>query len=162
MAYRIQFRRDTASNWTTNNPILLQGEFGYESDTGYAKIGDGGSSWTVLPYFGGTGPTGPTGTTGFTGPTGPTGSTGITGPIGLTGPIGSTGVGVPTGGLTGQFLSKSSSVDYDTIWTSSLVSNVPPGSSAGIGVTGQLALDSTHLYVCVGTNTWVRTLLTSW
>lgn len=156
MAYRIQFRRDTSANWTTNNPILLQGEFGYESDTGYAKIGDGSSSWVILPYFGGTGPTGPTGSIGTIGPTGPTGSSGITGPTG------STGQGVPTGGTGGQFLVKASSTDYDAIWTSSLVSDIPPGSSASPGVTGQLALDASYLYVCVGTNTWLRTLLTSW
>ena len=26
-------RRDTASNWTSNNPTLLDGEFGWETDT---------------------------------------------------------------------------------------------------------------------------------
>ena len=61
MAYRIQFRRDTSTNWGSNNPILLQGEFGYELDTGFAKIGDGSSTWDQLTYFGGTGPTGATG-----------------------------------------------------------------------------------------------------
>ena len=63
MAYRIQIRRDTSSNWTSNNPILLQGEFGYELNTGYAKIGDGQTAWTSLDYFGGPGPTGSTGLT---------------------------------------------------------------------------------------------------
>jgi hypothetical protein len=57
MAYRIQFRRDTTSNWTSINPILLQGEFAYSLDTGFAKIGDGSSTWSQLTYFGGTGPT---------------------------------------------------------------------------------------------------------
>jgi hypothetical protein len=105
MAYRIQFRRDTSANWETYNPILLQGEFGYELDTGFAKIGDGSTPWDSLEYFGGTGPTGPS--------------------------------GIP-------------------------VSSIPPGSTSASGTTGQLALDSTHLYVCVGTNSWLRTNLTSW
>ena len=91
MAYRIQIRRDTSSNWTSNNPILLQGEFGYELNTGYAKIGDG-----------------------------------------------------------------------QTAWTASLVSDVPPGSSGATGSTGEIALDTDWLYVCVGTDTWKRTLLTGW
>ena len=141
MAYRIQIRRDTSSNWTSNNPILLQGEFGYELNTGYAKIGDGQTAWTALDYFGGTGPTGPTGSTGVTG---------------------STGFGVPTGGSSGQFLVKSSDTDYDTAWTASLVSDVPPGSSGATGSTGEIALDTDWLYVCVGTDTWKRTLLTGW
>lgn len=41
MAIRIQLRRDIASNWTTNNPILLPGEVGIETDTLKFKIGNG-------------------------------------------------------------------------------------------------------------------------
>ena len=48
---RIQQKYDTAENWLTNNPILLQGELGYESDTGKIKIGDGTSSWNSLSYI---------------------------------------------------------------------------------------------------------------
>ena len=44
---------------------------------------------------------------------GPKGNTGEQGPQGLPGP---TGPGVPTGGTTGQVLSKNSDSDYDTIW----------------------------------------------
>jgi len=47
----IQLRRDTAANWTSVNPILADGEQGYEKDTGLQKIGDGLSLWTLLPYF---------------------------------------------------------------------------------------------------------------
>lgn len=64
MAYRIVLRRDTSSNWITNNPVLLLGEPGYETDLGGFKIGDGETTWTSLPYvsgfIGATGPTGPT------------------------------------------------------------------------------------------------------
>ena len=41
MGVKIQLRRDTASNWSTINPILYQGEPGYETDTGKLKFGDG-------------------------------------------------------------------------------------------------------------------------
>ena len=50
MVAKIQFRRDNSGNWTSNNPILAAGEFGYETDTGKAKIGDGTSTWTNLGY----------------------------------------------------------------------------------------------------------------
>ena len=39
-------RRDTASNWTTNNTVLLAGEWGIESDTKKFKIG-------YVPQYGG-------------------------------------------------------------------------------------------------------------
>ena len=46
----IQYRRDTAANWTSVNPVLASGEPGYETDTTFFKIGDGTSSWSALPY----------------------------------------------------------------------------------------------------------------
>ena len=53
MSYgRFQLRRDTAANWTSNNPTLAAGEVGYESDTSKLKIGDGSTAWTSLGYFG--------------------------------------------------------------------------------------------------------------
>jgi hypothetical protein len=63
MAFRIQIRRDTSDKWFVNNPILLEGEFGYETDTTYMKIGDGTTPWNSLDYWnpGGTGGTGGTG-----------------------------------------------------------------------------------------------------
>lgn len=50
MAQRIQFRRDTAANWTATNPILAQGELGLEIDTNFFKIGDGATAWNSLGY----------------------------------------------------------------------------------------------------------------
>lgn len=47
---RIQLRRDTAANWTTNNPTLRAGEVGIETDTKRRKIGDGTTAWTSLAY----------------------------------------------------------------------------------------------------------------
>jgi hypothetical protein len=48
-------RRDTAANWTAENPTLLAGEIGLESDTGYWKVGDGVTAWTSLAYVSGLG-----------------------------------------------------------------------------------------------------------
>lgn len=47
----IQVRRGTAAQWTAANPVLGDGEFGHESDTGKHKVGDGTSAWSVLEYF---------------------------------------------------------------------------------------------------------------
>jgi hypothetical protein len=51
MAQQIQLRHDTAANWTTANPTLMVGEFGYETDTQKFKIGDGTTAWTSLLYI---------------------------------------------------------------------------------------------------------------
>jgi|688.fasta_scaffold25541_2 hypothetical protein len=50
MAVRILLRRDTASNWVLNNPILLSGEIGIESDTNKFKIGNG-SRWNSIASY---------------------------------------------------------------------------------------------------------------
>lgn len=50
MAVQIQFRRDTAANWTTANPTLAQGELGLELDTARYKIGNGSTAWNSLSY----------------------------------------------------------------------------------------------------------------
>lgn len=55
MATRIQLRRGTAAQWTVSNPVLAQGEFGVEVDTGKFKIGNGTSTWTTLVYPSGIG-----------------------------------------------------------------------------------------------------------
>jgi hypothetical protein len=47
---QFQFRRGTASQWTSANPTLASGEFGYETDTGKAKIGNGSTAWNSLSY----------------------------------------------------------------------------------------------------------------
>lgn len=47
---RIQIKRDTAANWTKNNPVLLAGEFGYDTTNRLVKIGDGATQWGDLSY----------------------------------------------------------------------------------------------------------------
>lgn len=51
MSTRMQQRRGTASQWVIANPILAEGEFGWESDTNKFKIGDGVNYWAALEYF---------------------------------------------------------------------------------------------------------------
>lgn len=48
----IRFKRATAADWTLNDPILQEGEPGFESDTNKLKVGDGTSHWSELPYIG--------------------------------------------------------------------------------------------------------------
>lgn len=49
---RVQNGSDTAENWSTNNPVLLAGEIGIESDTKLYKFGDGVTAWNDLDYAG--------------------------------------------------------------------------------------------------------------
>lgn len=44
-------RQDTASNFTTNNPTLANGELAIETDAGKMKLGDGSTAWTSLAYL---------------------------------------------------------------------------------------------------------------
>lgn len=50
MANRIQYRRDTAANFTAANTVLAAGEPAIETDTKKRKIGDGTTAWTSLGY----------------------------------------------------------------------------------------------------------------
>ena len=49
---QIQVRRGTAAQWTSANPTLAAGEWGYETDTNKVKIGNGSTAWTSLGYQG--------------------------------------------------------------------------------------------------------------
>lgn len=69
------------------------------------------------------------------GATGPTGPTGPSGSAGATGPTGPTGAGAPVS---------------------------TPANASATGTAGTWSYDSTHIYVCVATNTWVRATLATW
>ena len=50
---RVQMKRDTSANWTSNNPVLLYGEnIIVDTDGGEVrfKVGNGTSTYTQLPY----------------------------------------------------------------------------------------------------------------
>lgn len=51
MGSRIQIRRGIADFWEDENPILHDGEPGYEKNTRRMKVGDGVLPWKELPYF---------------------------------------------------------------------------------------------------------------
>ena len=51
----IQVKRNSSNNWTQTNPILSQGEIGFETDTAKIKIGTGLDTWSMLSYSGGSG-----------------------------------------------------------------------------------------------------------
>lgn len=50
MADIIQIRRGTAPQWFSTNPILADGELGFETDSLKGKLGNGISAWNSLPY----------------------------------------------------------------------------------------------------------------
>jgi hypothetical protein len=52
MPTQIQLRRGTASEWTSSNPTLAEGEVGLETDTKFFKLGDGSTQWNSLSYGG--------------------------------------------------------------------------------------------------------------
>lgn len=92
---RVQFKRMTAEAWARSNVVLLEGEIGFETDTGFAKFGDGEKQFKNLKYL--TGPQGKTGETGPQGPPGQRGEKGKTGDTGPQGPPGPTGEQGPKG-----------------------------------------------------------------
>jgi hypothetical protein len=65
---QIQVRRGTASQWTSSNPTLAAGEFGFETDTNKLKCGNGATVWNSLAYLNNDGDiTGVTAGTGISG-----------------------------------------------------------------------------------------------
>jgi hypothetical protein len=82
----------------------------------------------------------PRGDVGATGPTGPTGATGATGPV---------GPGVAAGGVAGQYLKKTTSVNYETTWD-----DLPVYVSSVSGTANQIS-------VATGTTTPVISLATN-
>lgn len=81
---RMQQKRMSASQWATSSLILLDGELGIESDTGFVKVGNGTSRYSELQYL--------TGPRGERGERGPQGIPGLQGPRGETGPQGLQGI----------------------------------------------------------------------
>jgi hypothetical protein len=48
--YRLRFAYAPAADWAAENPSLLPGEYGIESDTKKRKLGDGQTAWNDLAY----------------------------------------------------------------------------------------------------------------
>jgi hypothetical protein len=100
MATKIQLRRDTAAAWAAANPILSQGEAGYDITNKLLKVGDGVTAWNTLQGITSSGPgsqgiqgiQGTQGIQGVSGSIGVQGLQGFTGDTGVQGPIGPQGV----------------------------------------------------------------------
>jgi len=150
---RIQVRRDTADNWTAVNPILAEGEIGYET-TGFKrmKVGDGRTRWAALAYFN-------IGPTGRLGPTGPIGLPGVAANTGATGPTGVPGL---SSGVTFQLnYTSAGPIVYTTVVSTlagsdqGLANN--PGTAARFSNPSATAVDSSGtVYVVDTANNCIR------
>ena len=60
----IRIRRGTLTEWNNANPILQNGEASYVTDKNKIKVGDGITTWKLLPYIVGIDGIPPGGTTG--------------------------------------------------------------------------------------------------
>lgn len=107
---RMQQKRMSASDWRTSSLILLDGELGIESDTGFVKVGNGISRFSELQYLTGPrgerGERGPQGIPGLQGPRGETGPQGLQGLQGQKGETGERGPAGRDGVLTFENLSQ--------------------------------------------------------
>lgn len=51
----IKIRRATLAQWSLANPVLAEGEQGYDLTNKLIKVGDGVTNWAGLPYLGSVG-----------------------------------------------------------------------------------------------------------
>lgn len=49
MATRQQIKRGTSAQWAATNPVLQEGEFGFDKTTNVVKMGNGTATWSTLP-----------------------------------------------------------------------------------------------------------------
>jgi hypothetical protein len=149
---QIQIRRGTASQWTSANPVLASGEWGYETDTNKAKIGDGSTAWNSLNYI----ITGANGTvTSVVAGTGLTGGTITnTGTIALSTPVsvanGGTGIssfgtGVATWLGTPTSANLASAVTDETGTGALVFANTPTLVTPNIGVATATSVNGTTI-----------------
>lgn len=131
------------------------GAAGADGISAYQVAVNGGFVGTEAAWLaslqGATGPAGATGATGpagATGSTGPAGATGATGPAGATGSTGPAGPGVPTGGVAGSALRKTSGTDYATAWVTGVFTD--PGTTGGSVITNVISLTQAQ-YDAIGT-----------
>ena len=50
MTTQIQIRRDTTANWGSVDPVLAEGEIGYDTTLSQFKVGNGADSWSALGF----------------------------------------------------------------------------------------------------------------
>jgi hypothetical protein len=49
---QIQIRRDSEANWTSVNPILADGEIGFDVTSNRFKVGNGVDAWSDIEFSG--------------------------------------------------------------------------------------------------------------
>lgn len=49
-----------------------------------------------------------------------------------------------------------------TLSANLIISNTTPANSTANGYAGQIAYDSSYIYICIAENTWKRTDITTW
>lgn len=162
MAVTIKLKRDTAANWTSNNPTLAAGEMGIETDTNKFKFGDGSTAWTSLSYSSGSSYSDSDVSTFLNG--------NIDGHL-----IPDTNItydlGSPEKKFRYLYLDSSTMFLGDTPFSASnvdhsmevYVDQPAPVSSTAEGKRGDVRVVDGYMYVCVDTNTWVRSAVeTNW
>lgn len=135
MPIQIQYRRGTAAEWTSANPLLAAGEPGYETDTGKFKVGNGSTYWNSLAYS-----------------SGATGSTGLM-------PV-FTRQGTVTTGLSGSrfYVERSGTVSV----VRASVGTAPTGSALTVDVLKNgVSILSSAISIAAGTNTATGTISSS-
>jgi hypothetical protein len=142
MAIPVQRRADTAANWTSVNPILIERQQGFETDTLKWKLGDGVTAWNSLPYFSGGSGTGD-----------------------VVGPASATDNAIARfDGTTGKIVQNSSATIADTsgdITAGKYNTVAISGSSTPtLAVTGTVTISGTHSGTSSGTNTGDQTNIT--
>lgn len=112
MALQFTLARDTAAAWAASSRILLRGEPGYDETNQILKVGDGATSWALLPSI-------------TIGPVGPKGSDGAKGLDGSNVLPTNTAIAqaVTTAGATKQALDKN--YDLNGTGTNSLLTALP-------------------------------------
>ena len=125
--YAIRIRRGTSTEWLYSNPILLDGEIGYESDTNKFKVGDGVNDWVNRPY-------------GQSGPAGPEGPQGPPGPSVVVKGVVPTFADLPTNAQDGDVYITADTLDGwlrdNSTWTNLGPLQGPQGETGPAGATG--------------------------
>lgn len=154
MAVQIQFRRDTTANWNSVNPLLAQGEVGFDITTNQIKVGDGTNYWTGLTYT-----MGDDGTSGSSGTDGASGSSGSSGIDGTSGSSGSSG---KDGGGANIAVAASGTTSYGDRFPYLLLYTGSTATLAGGNFNGGWMTDQMGLYQIAAvdsfTNTYTRQL----
>jgi hypothetical protein len=65
-----------------------------------------------------------------------------------------------TAGSVGQFLTQDGNGIMN--WGNVTISSTVPTTASDTGTAGQIAYDSTYVYICIATNTWKRAALSTW